>query len=390
MGLLIAITAFGMIVLGLPDGVLGVAWPSMSTSFGVSLAALGAISLVFTGAYTASGFLSGWFLRKISLGALLASSASVMGVGFLGYALMPGWWALLIAVGIAGLGGGTLDAGMNVFAAGNLSTRGINWLHSSFSIGAFAAAPVMTGLLVTGVDWRWAFVAIGGLLAILALTFWSPPSRRRSDWAVGGATSDESRLSETLRLPMVWISVGVFALYTGLEVCAGVWSFTLLTEERGLSVGTAGGWTTAYFGGLVAGRLVLGSLAEQVPPPRLLWISAALSASGAFVFWLAPVDALGLIGLISLGVGLGPIFPTLISTTAERVGDRHTHNAVGFQIAAAALGAGLFPGAVGLIASATSLEAIAAALAVGGALLLVMLLLIDVTTNEGQVPTRAG
>ncbi len=144
MGLLIAITAFGMIAFGLPDGILGVAWPSMSKSFGVSLAALGAVSVVFTGTYTASGFLSGWFLRRLSLGPLLLVSASIMAAGFLGYALMPTWWALLIAVGVAGLGGGTMDAGMNAFAAVNLSTRGTNWLHSGFSLGAFAGAPVMT------------------------------------------------------------------------------------------------------------------------------------------------------------------------------------------------------------------------------------------------------
>ncbi len=372
MGLLIAITALGMFAFGVPDGVLGVAWPSMSKSFGVSLGSLGAISVVFTSTYTATAFMSGRFLNRANIGFWLVGSAVVMGAGFLGYAFVPSWWSLLAVAGVAGAGGGSLDTGLNLFAAINLSTRVTNWIHSVFSLGGFAGAPSMTVLLVAGVAWSWGFVLVAGLFALFGMAVVSTVSH----WRLPVETSDTNggrRLTETLRLPTVKLSMFVFALYSGLEVTAAVWSFTLLTEERGLSVGTAGVWVTAYFGGLVAGRVLLGTAANIVPPDRLLGVSASMATLGAFLLWLAPVEGLGFIGVCLLGIGLGPIFPTLISTTQERVGGDHTHNAVGFQIAAAAFGGGLLPGAVGLLAIITSLEVVAITLFTGTMLLLASL-----------------
>ena len=141
-----------MITLGLPDGVLGVAWPSISQTFRVSISSLGIMSVVFTSTYTAAGFASGWFLNRMTLGLLLASSGLVIGLGFLGYALAPSWWVLLVTTGIAGLGGGFLDSGLNLFAATRLSARVTNWIHSAFSLGGFAGAASDDVLLVQDVQ----------------------------------------------------------------------------------------------------------------------------------------------------------------------------------------------------------------------------------------------
>jgi fucose permease len=178
---------------------------------------------------------------------------------------------------------------------------------------------------------------------------------------------------DTLRVPTVWLGITAFGLYSALEVAAGVWTFTLLTEGRGLSVAAAGGWTTAYFSGMFAGRLALGTVAGAVSLPRLLRFSGALSLLGAAAFSQAPGDEATFVGLALLGVGLGPIFPTLISATPSYVGAGHTSNAIGFQLAAGALGGGLLPVGIGAIAAATNLEAISVALVLGCALLLVVL-----------------
>lgn len=363
-----------MIAFGLPDGVLGVAWPSMSKTFGVSLASLGFMTITFTATYTVAGFVSGLFLSRITLGLWLGISGLVVGSGFLGYALAPSWWALLLMTGIAGIGGGFLDTGVNLFAAKRLTPRLTNWIHSAFSLGGFAGAPLMTGLIVAGLAWDWGFVLIAGLFGLFVIIVLVTVKRWQAFPDETPASAEQrGSLWSTLRLPAAQLSMVSFFLYTGVEVVAAVWSFTLLTEDRGLTEGYAGVWVTAYFGGLVIGRAGLGTFANRITSDKLLWISAAIAATGATVFWLVTPGITGLFALAILGFGLGPIFPTLISATGSKVGQHHVQNAVGFQIAAAALGGGLVPAGVGLLASATSLEAVAVVLAAGSLLLLVSL-----------------
>jgi fucose permease len=157
----------------------------------------------------------------------------------------------------------------------------------------------------------------------------------------------------------------MFILYTGIEVTAGQWTFTLLTEERGFGPGAAGTWVSAYYLGLTAGRIGLGMLTAAVPARRLLRFSIGVSVLAAALFWLDFAPWAAFIGLVLLGLSFGPVFPSLISTTPDRIGRSHTPNAIGFQISAAAVGAALMPLAVGLIADATTLEAVSVSLLVG-------------------------
>ena len=384
--LLIALSALGMICFGLSYGVLAIAWPSMSESFGVAVTSLGVVVAVTTTTFAISTFMSGWFLRKTSLGVFLTFGAMVMGSSYLAYVVVPDWWMLLLVAGGAGVGLGLIDTGLNVFAAVNLNARLTNWIHSFFGLGNLAGSSIMTGLLVIGAGWQWGYVAVGGTVAVLAIGFGLTRTRwhsglDRSVKATGGA-----RMTDTLRVPAAWLGIAAFGLYSALEVAAGVWTFTLLTEGRGLSVAAAGGWATAYFSGMFAGRVALGTFAGAVSLPRLLRFSGALSLLGAIAFWQAPTDEIAFVGLVLLGVGFGPIFPTLISATPSYVGDEHTSNAIGFQLAAGALGGGLLPLGVGAIAAATSLEAVAVSLVLGSALLLVVLWMF---AAGRPAPTRA-
>ena len=372
-GLRIALAALGMVAFGLPDGVLAIAWPSMSDTFGVSVTSLGGVIAVFTATYTVASFASGWFLRKVGLGMFLAASAMVMGSSFAAYAVVPEWWMLLAVAGGAGAGGGSLDAGLNIFAVVNLSARLTNWVHASFSLGTLVGSTAMTGLLVIGAGWQWGYLVVGGAFGALVVGFGVTRTRWHSGHEHSSSVAGVASMLDTLRLPAAWMGIATFGLYAALEVAAGVWSFTLLTEGRGLSIAVAGGWVSAYFGGLVAGRLALGAFAGTVSLTHLLRFSSALSVLGAIAFWQVQVSELNYVGLVLLGVGLGPIFPTLISATPSFVGARHTPNAIGFQTAAAALGGGLLPAVIGIIAAITSLEAISVSLVFGSILLLAVL-----------------
>ena len=367
-----------MIGFGLPSGVLSVAWPSMSDTFGVAVTSLGTVVAAYTVGYTISSFSSGWILRVSSLGLFLTFSAALSGLGYVAFAFVPSWWWLLAVSATAGAGHGYLDTGVNLYAATQLSARATNWIHAFFGLGSLGGSSMMTGILLVGLGWEWGYGIVAAPFIVLVFGFLATRSR----WHNGDTESGEEVVVaagtfETLRVPGVWMGIAAFVLHTALEVAAGVWSFTLLTESRGLSVGTAGVWVTAYFGGLVAGRIALGTFADRLSLSSLFRLAGVLSLLGTLLFWQFTIVELSFVGLVLLGFGLGPIFPTLVSATPRYVGKRHTQNSMGIQMGASAIGGGLLPAGVGIIAAAIGLEAVADSLVIGAVAMLVVLWMFD-------------
>jgi fucose permease len=179
-------------------------------------------------------------------------------------------------------------------------------------------------------------------------------------------------LSDTLRHPLVWLNVALFFLYTGIEVVAGQWTYSLFTEARGVSPETAGVWSAGYWGALTLGRLAFGALADRYPAATLLRIGLATAPGAAMLLWLGPGPWLGVAGFLVLGASLAPIYPLLVASTSERLGDADTANAIGFQVAGAYLGAAALPGLAGLLAHSWGLEMIGPFL-VSAAVLLALL-----------------
>jgi fucose permease len=171
---------------------------------------------------------------------------------------------------------------------------------------------------------------------------------------------------------MVWLSMAVFFSYTGLEAAAGTWAYSLFTEARALSAMTAGMWVSVYWGALTVGRLLSGLVVSCVPVRLLLRLCIISIALGAALVWLNPTNLLSSLGLALMGLSSAPIFPSLIATTPERLGEAHTAHGVGFQIAAAVLGQSLVPGLIGLLAHHLSLEVVGPALLTTALVLLVL------------------
>jgi fucose permease len=380
LSILIALAALAMIGFGLPTGVLSVAWPSMSDTFGVAITSLGTVVAAYTAGYTISSFSSGWILRISSFGLFLTFGAAVSGLGYVAFAFAPSWWFLLAVSTMAGAGHGYLDTGVNLYAATQLSARATNWIHAFFGLGSLGGSSMMTGILLIGVGWEWGYGIVAAPFIMLILGFTATRSRWSTteihevdephEVAVAGTL-------ETLRVPGVWMGITAFVLHTALEVAAGVWSFTLLTEARGLSVGSAGVWVTAYFGGLVAGRIALGTLADKLSLSTLFRLAGVLSLLGTLLFWQFTVVELSFVGLVLLGFGLGPIFPTLVSATPRYVGKRHTQNSMGIQMGASAIGGGLLPAGVGILAAAVGLEAVSVSLVAFAVMMLIVLWMFD-------------
>jgi fucose permease len=351
---LIALLAF--FSLGLPDGVLGVAWPSMRGSFALPMSQLGVLLTAAMGGYLASSFASGALVARLGLGRVLAASSAATAASALAYALAPVWEVVVVSAVVAGLGAGAIDAGINAFAAARLSACLTTWLHASYGIGA-TLGPLLTGAVLgaTG-SWRMAYGLIGGVLGTMAIGF----VRTEDRWAMEKGSAPLARMApgfgEALRQPTVWLSVGLFFVYAGLEVGVGQWGYSWLVEGRGVASGRAAVWLAAYWGSLTAGRVVLGALTTRFSAETLLRASLAGVFPGIFVLWAGLGPAAGAFGLPLLGLALASIFPLLIATTPERVGTSHAAHAIGFQVAAFYLGTAALPGAAGVLARHLGLD----------------------------------
>lgn len=373
---LLALLAFlAFISLGLPDGLLGVAWPSVRETFGVPLDALGLLAAVQTAGYLTSSFLSGRLLRVMPIGTVLALSTLAAAAALLGFALTPAWPPLLAFGFLAGLGGGAVDAGLNAYGARHFSARTLNWLHAFFGVGTTLGPLIVTAVLGSGQVWRWSYVVVGSAQLALALTFFL--TRRR--WVTGTATGQEgaapvpaARTRDTLRRPAVWLGMLTFFLYTGVEAVTAQWSYSLLTLGRGVPEGAAGLFVSLYWGSLMVGRILFGAVANRVPLVGTLRGCLLGSVAGALLFWLEPTRVLSVAGLMMIGFFLAPIFASLISLTPGRVGQAHADSAIGFQIAAAGLGGAALTALVGVLSRWGGLELIGASIAVLAALLLAL------------------
>lgn len=389
---LLALLAFlAFVSLGLPDGLLGVAWPSIRESLGVPLDALGLLVAVQTAGYLLSSFVSGRVLRVMSIGAVLTVSTLAAALALLGFALTQ-WWALLLAFGLlAGLAGGAIDAGLNSYGARHFSARVLNWLHASFGVGTTLGPLIVTAVLSSGGVWRLSYAIVGSCQLLLALVFFLTRNRwlgdREGGRAGGAAGTDAAtetpyprqmpsrgvaasdtptppavtvRTRDTLRRPVVWLGMLTFFVYAGVEMVTGQWAFSLLTLQRGVPVGAAGLLVSLFWGSLMVGRVLFGIVADRVNLTRTLRLCIAACTVGALLFWLEPTRVLSYLGLMVIGFSIAPIFASLISLTPERVGREHADNAIGFQIASAGLGGAGLTAAVGLASRSLGLEVVGA------------------------------
>lgn len=355
----------------MPDGLLGIAWPSIRADFAIPLDSLGALLLASVSGYMTATFLSGALVARMGVGRLLAVSCALTGTALAGYTLVPAWWTMVLLGVMAGLGAGAIDAGLNTYAAAHFRAGLVQWLHASYGIGVTVGPIIMTVALTTLDSWRAGYRVVAGFQVVMALAFaltlpWWTNSR-------GGAAEDgppEKRLTDyrtplttTLRRARVWLSVLLFLLYVGAEVSLGTWAYTLLTESRSIAPETAGFWAGGYWATFTLGRILAGVFAHRLGIDTLVQGGLGLALAGAALLWWNPFAAANLVAIALIGLAVAPVFPAFISGTSSRVGARHAANTIGMQMAATGLGGSVIPGLVGVLARRTSLEVIPVCLA---------------------------
>jgi fucose permease len=352
------------IVLGVPDGMLGVAWPSMQTTFGVALGQMGVLLLATTAGFIVTSFSAGRLITRLGIARLLMISLVVRGASLAGMGLAPNWWFLVGAAFCFGIGSGAIDAGMNTYFAMNLSPRLMNWLHASFGLGATFGPLLMTTLLSAGIVWRWGYLILASAHAVLALWVllragaWQPRTDTDAQTTSQPPPAVQKSYLATLSRPIVWVNIVLFFFYTGTEVTAGNWAYTLFTAGRGVPVAVAGFWAAFYWGSFTFGRFVFGIIADRVNVVHAVRTMILLAITGAALMWWNPIDWVSFGGLALLGFALAPVFPLLISSTPTRLGLADATNAIGFQVGAASFGIAILPGLAGAMAERMSIEII--------------------------------
>ncbi len=364
---LVVLIFVAFISLGLPDGLLGVAWPEMRRSFGLPLDALGVLLIASTTGYLISSFFNGYFMAKLGVGGLLAASCALTAMALLGYTLTPFWFLMPFFAVLSGLGAGAIDAGLNVYVEANYGEGFMQWMHASFGVGVTLGPIIMTrGLGLTG-NWRTGYIIVGAAQLILAFIFFLTISlwenreegegQRVGKQKPKAAVSDPA-LMETLKYLPAWISIALFFVYTGIEFSFGHWTYSLLTESRGINPEIAGFLAGGYWAFFTIGRILAGFLAYRINSMSLFRGGILLGLTGSLLLALDMGQWVSFLGVALAGMAIAPIFPALVSSTSYRVGEEHTTNTIGMQMAAAGLGGSFLPGLAGVLARNISLETI--------------------------------
>jgi fucose permease len=385
---LILLAYIAFIALGMPDGLLGVGWPSMRAGFQVPLDALGFFMVASTVGYLSASFASGFLLRKMGVGGLLAASCGLTGFALLCYTIVPAWWMMAILGLLGGLGAGAIDAGLNTYVAANFTEGLMQWLHASYGIGVTLGPILMTFGLASLNTWHFGYRVVAIFQIVLAITFfltmkmWGAKPKQNDSKEEKNITEYKTSYKETLKQPEVWLSMLLFVLYVGAEMGLGAWAYTLLTESRGIATKTAGFWAGSFYALFTIGRILAGIYAKRLGVNKTILIGAGGAIIGAVMLWWNPAPLVSLIGVVLIGFAIAPIFPALMSGTSARVSPKFAANTIGFQMMSAGIGGALLPTLMGVFARRISLETIPIFVFVLLVALLVVYLLSMKRTNQ--------
>jgi fucose permease len=268
-GSLLWICYIGFVSLGLPDTLIGVAWPSIRTTFGLHQ---NDIAWIFIGggcSYFISSFFAGRLLRKFNVGVLLGASSALVALSGFDYAAARIWPLFAFGSLLHGLGSGAIDAGLNHYVASHFSARHMNWLHACYSLGAMLGPFLMTVMITHGDSWRMGYLIVALTLLVLSILFISTRARWDDHRTPSNISPDMPpatpvSAAHALRNRVVRLQIVLFFIYTGLEVALGQWSFTVLTESRNIPRDLAGTWVTIYWASILAGRIIFGFVVDRV------------------------------------------------------------------------------------------------------------------------------
>ena len=359
--LLLAVIYLAFISLGLPDSLLGSAWPSMHLEFGVPVSYAGVISMIIALGTVVSSLQSDRLTRRLGAGMVTALSVLLTALALLGFSLSKSFPALCLMAIPYGLGAGSVDAALNNYVALNYASRHMSWLHCMWGLGTTVGPYVMEYALTGGQGWNAGYRYIAILqFALTLVIFVSLPlwKKRAAQTRTEDAAADVGRalpLREIVRIPGAKDVMVAFFCYCAVEATTMLWASSYLALGRGVSAEAAAGYASLFFIGITVGRALNGFLTMRFSDAQMIRAGQALVALGALLLLLPVGTGAALAGLVVIGLGCAPIYPCIIHSTPERFGADRSQALIGVQMASAYVGNCLMPPLFGLIANHISI-----------------------------------
>ena len=350
--LLLPIIYLAFISLGLPDALLGAAWPSMYPQLGAGVSWAGGVSMIISAGTIVSSLASDHLNSKLGTGKVTALSVATTAVALFGFSTCTQFWQLCLWAIPYGLGAGSVDAALNNYVSLHYESRHMSWLHCMWGIGA-AGGPVIMGWALAGSTWQNGYRVISVLQVALTavLVFSLPLWKTPADEGAGEAFTPEHRpLPQLMKVPGVPEVMGCFALYNGLEAVAGMWAASYCTLVRGLDATTAASWASLFYLGITVGRFFSGFLTMKFNDQQMIRLGQVLIAVGVALIFLPVGNTCLLAGLVTVGLGCAPIYPSIIHETPANFGKNLSMAMTGIQMAAAYVGVTLLSPFFGVLA----------------------------------------
>jgi fucose permease len=357
------------ISLGLPDSILGAAWPVIWPEIGSSLGSAGIVSMIIAGGTIVSSLFSKKMVELLGTGRITFLSCFLTAASLFGFSIAPSMlWFIVLAIPL-GLGAGAVDAALNHYVAENYKAHHMSWLHCFWGVGATMGPMIMAVNLANHQSWRggYAVVAIIQFLFVIillvTLPLWKRVARTQENLHTREpiesihveATAEIMPQANTIRLRGVKPTLLTFLLYCGIEAMVGLWGASYLVNTRGIAAETAAGWISLYYSGITVGRLTTGFITLKVHNRLLIRYGQLVTIIGGVILLLPLHSTLSLLGLILIGFGLAPIYPGLLHETPARFGRENSARLFGYQMAVAYTGTTLIPPLFGFISVRTSI-----------------------------------
>ena len=345
---LLFIIYLSFISLGLPDGLLGAAWPSMYPGFGVSVSWAGAVSMTIALGTIVSSLLSDRLTWRFGPGKVTAVSVAMTAAALFGFSSCTEYWMLLLWAIPYGLGAGGVDASLNNYVALHYSSRHMSWLHCMWGVGASVGPYIMGWVLSGGSHWSGGYRIVGVLQILLTIVLFLS-LRLWKNRQAEVETAEPVPLNRVFRIPGAKEILVTFFCYCGLEQTAALWASSYLTLSRGVDAETAAFFASLFFLGMTVGRGLNGFLTIKFDDKTLIRLGAAIIGLGAGAM-LLPGD-MALAGLLLVGLGCAPVYPCIIHSTPANFGPEKSQALIGVQMASAYVGTLLMPPIFGLLAN---------------------------------------
>lgn len=354
--LLLAIIYLAFISLGLPDALLGAAWPSMYPQFDVPVYYAGIISMIIALGTIVSSLQSDRLTKKLGTGKVTALSVLMTAMALFGFATSHSFGMLCLWAIPYGLGAGSVDASLNNYVALHYESRHMSWLHCMWGIGASAGPYIMGYALTAGWGWNSGYHIIAVLQIVLtAILLCSLPlwKQRPAEVLQDGKVQNVKALSirEVLQLAGAREILVCFFCYCALEQTTGLWASSYLTLHKGVSADTAASFASMFYLGITVGRALSGFLTMKLNDVQMIRLGEVIIGIGVLVMLLPFGQSLSLTGLILIGLGCAPVYPCVIHSTPAHFGADKSQAIIGIQMACAYVGTCLMPPVFGLIAN---------------------------------------